>query len=176
MKNAYPIIMTQGKEFIVVFVPDFNINTQGKDIPDAIEMARDAIGLMGIDMQDDGEVLPEASSIANAQAEAPDGAIVSLVDVDFAEYRRKNDMRVVKKNCTIPSWLNFEAERAGVNFSAVLQAAFLPPFFSAEKNDPTMVRIEERRGGAFIMKSLYNNARNNATAICAIPHTELIKS
>ena len=70
MKNAYPIIMTQGKEFIVVFVPDFNINTQGKDIPEAIEMARDAIGLMGIDMQDDGEALPEASSIANAQAEA----------------------------------------------------------------------------------------------------------
>lgn len=80
-------------------------------------------GLMGIDMQDDGEALPEASSIASAQAEAPSGAIVSLVDVDFAEYRRKNDMRVVKKNCTIPSWLNFEAERAGVNFSAVLQAA-----------------------------------------------------
>lgn len=88
-----------------------------------INMARDAIGLMGIDMQDDGEALPEASSIASAQAEAPSGAIVSLVDVDFAEYRRKNDMRVVKKNCTIPSWLNFEAERAGVNFSAVLQAA-----------------------------------------------------
>jgi post-segregation antitoxin (ccd killing protein) len=32
-------------------------------------------------------------------------------------------MRAVKKNCTIPSWLNFEAEKAGVNFSAVLQAA-----------------------------------------------------
>lgn len=47
MKNAYPVIMTQGKEFIVVFIPDFNINTQGKDVPDAIEMARDAIGLMG---------------------------------------------------------------------------------------------------------------------------------
>ena len=71
MKNAYPIVMTQGKEFIVVFVPDFNINTQGKDVPDAIEMARDAIGLMGIDMQDDGEALPEASSIASAPAVAP---------------------------------------------------------------------------------------------------------
>lgn len=123
MKNAYPIIMTQGKEFIVVFIPDFNINTQGKDITDAIEMARDAIGLMGIDMQDDGEALPEASSLAKVQADAPAGSIVSLVDVDFAEYRRKNDMRTVKKNCTIPSWLNFEAERAGINFSAVLQAA-----------------------------------------------------
>ena len=123
MKNAYPVIMTQGKEFIVVFIPDFNINTQGKDVPDAIEMARDAIGLMGIDMQDNGESLPKSSSITSVQAEAPSGAIVSLVDVDFSEYRRKIDMRVVKKNCTIPSWLNFEAEKAGVNFSAVLQAA-----------------------------------------------------
>ena len=123
MKSAYPIVMTQGKECIVVFIPDFNINTQGKDIPEAIEMARDAIGLMGIDMQDDGKALPGASSMAEVQSVTPSGALVSLVDVDFAEYRRKNDLHVVKKNCTIPSWLNYEAERAGVNFSAVLQAA-----------------------------------------------------
>ena len=123
MKNAYPIVMTQDKEFVVVFVPDFGINTQGKGIPDAIEMARDAIGLIGIDMQDDGESLPEASSVASVQADAPSGAIISLVDVDFTEYRKRNDMRAVKKNCTIPSWLNAEAERAGVNFSAVLQSA-----------------------------------------------------
>ena len=123
MKNAYPIVMTQEQSFIVVFIPDFNINTQGKDVPDAIEMARDAIGLMGIDMQDDGEALPKASSISDVQAASPSGSIVSLVDVDFSKYRRKNDMRTVKKNCTIPSWLNFEAEKAGINFSAVLQAA-----------------------------------------------------
>lgn len=123
MKNAYPVIMTRGEEYIVVFIPDFNINTQGKDVPDAIEMARDAIGLMGVDMQDDGEALPEASGLADIQKKAPEGAIVSLVDVDFADYRRRNDMRAVKKNCTIPSWLNFEAEKAGVNFSAVLQTA-----------------------------------------------------
>lgn len=123
MKNAYPIVMTPKKDFVIVFVPDFNINTQGKNIPDAIEMARDAIGLMGIDMQDDGKELPKVSNIADIQAEAPSNSIVSLVDVDFGEYRRKNDMRTVKKNCTIPSWLNFEAEQAGVNFSAILQAA-----------------------------------------------------
>ena len=133
MKKAYPVVMTQGKEFVVVFIPDFNINTQGKDIPDAIEMARDAIGLMGIDMQDEGEALPNASSLANVQAEAPSGGIVSLVDVDFAEYRRKNDMRAVKKNCTIPSWLNFEAERAGVNLSAVLQAALKKELHMTER-------------------------------------------
>ena len=123
MKHAYPVFIQKDKDFYTVEIPNFEIGTQGETIADAMEMARDAIGIMGIDMQDDGEALPEASSIASAQAEAPSGAIVSLVDVDFAEYRRKNDMRVVKKNCTIPSWLNFEAERAGVNFSAVLQAA-----------------------------------------------------
>ena len=123
MRKAYPIIMTQGKEYFIVYVPDFNINTQGKDIPDAIEMARDAIGLMGIDMEDEGEELPEASAFTEVQKEVSEGAIVSLVDVDFTEYRRKNDLRAVKKNCTIPSWLSFEAERAGINFSAVLQAA-----------------------------------------------------
>lgn len=123
MRKAYPIVLTQGKEYIIVYVPDFNINTQGRDIPDAIEMARDAIGLMGIDMEDDGETLPEATVFATVQKQASEEAIVSLVDVDFTEYRRKNDLRTVKKNCTIPSWLSFEAERAGINFSAVLQAA-----------------------------------------------------
>ena len=123
MKKAYPIVLTQGKEYIVVFVPDFNINTQGKSIPDALEMARDAIGIMGIDMEDDGEALPEPSELADVQAAAETGELVSLVDVDFDEYRRRNDMRAVKKNCTIPSWLAAEAERAGVNFSAVLQSA-----------------------------------------------------
>ena len=123
MKKAYPIVLTQGKEYIVVFVPDFNINTQGKSIPDALEMARDAIGIMGIDMEDDGEAFPEPSELADVQAAVATGELVSLVDVDFAEYRRKNDMRAVKKNCTIPSWLAAEAERAGVNFSAVLQSA-----------------------------------------------------
>lgn len=116
MKNAYPVILTHWEKYIVVSVPDFNINTQGTDVPDAI-------GLMGIDMQDDGDALPEASSLKDVQSDAPEGGIVTLVDVDFAEYRRQNDMRAVKKNCTIPSWLNAAAEKAGVNFSAVLQAA-----------------------------------------------------
>ena len=122
MKRAYPIIMTRGEKCIVVSVPDFEIGTQGEDIPDAMDMARDAIGIVGIDMEDSGELLPEASSLAQVQKDAPEGAMVSFVDIDFTEYRRKNELRTVKKNCTVPSWLCYEAEQAGVNFSAVLQA------------------------------------------------------
>ena len=114
--------MTQGAKFIVVYIPDFDINTQGETIAEAIEMARDAIGLMGIDMQDDGEELPEASSLAAIKASG-ESDIVTLVDVDFTEYRRKNDMKAVKKNCTLPSWLCYEAEKANINFSQLLQNA-----------------------------------------------------
>lgn len=118
MKRAYPITMTSTGEKVLVYIPDFQLNTEGVDYADAMEMARDAIGLAGIDMEDDGEALPEASPLERIDAT---GGVVTLVDIDFAEYRRRNDMTSVRKNCTIPSWLNAEAERAGLNFSAVLQ-------------------------------------------------------
>lgn len=121
MKQVYPVIFTTLDSGYMAYVPDFEINTQGDDLAQAIEMARDAIGLMGIDMEDEQSVLPTPSPISSLKT-APN-EIITLVDVDFTEYRRKNDMRAVKKNCTIPSWLNFAAERAGINFSATLQAA-----------------------------------------------------
>jgi len=122
MKTAYPIIMSKGVSHIVVYIPDFNINTQGISEADAMEMARDAIGIVGIDMQDDDEELPVPSALSEIQ-KSKNTDIITLVDVNFDEYRRKNDMKAVKKNCTIPSWLNFEAEKAGINFSATLQNA-----------------------------------------------------
>ena len=138
MKNAYPIIMSKGKDYIVVFVPDFNINTQGKDYADAIEMARDAIGLMGIDMEDDNETIPTPSEISAINASS--GDIVTLVDVDFTEYRRQNDMRTVRRNVTLPSWLNFAAEKSGINVSAVLQRALKSELHIAEQYKKTDAR------------------------------------
>lgn len=122
MKAAYPILMHQGTSHIVVFVPDFNINTQGSDYADAMEMARDAIGLVGIDMEDEQEPLPQPSALSSVIKEH-ETDVITLVDVDFTEYRRKNDLRTVRRNVSLPSWLNAEAEKAGVNVSAILQAA-----------------------------------------------------
>lgn len=121
MKEAYPVIMSKGSEFIVVYVPDFNINTQGTDYADAMEMARDAIGLVGIDMEDDGEALPSPSPLSSVEARP--GDVVTLVDVDFTEYRRKNDMRSVRRNVSLPSWLDVAAREADINVSAVLARA-----------------------------------------------------
>ena len=53
----------KGEKYTVVYIPDFEINTQGKDTVDAMKMARDAIGIIGIDMEDEGESLPERLTI-----------------------------------------------------------------------------------------------------------------
>lgn len=121
MKKVYPIVMEQGKEFVVVEIPDFGTGTQGKDIANAMEMARDAIVILGLEIEDQSKVLPEATPLEKIEVHS--GQIKTLVDVDFAECRRKNDLRAVKKNCTIPSWLSYEAEKRNINFSATLQEA-----------------------------------------------------
>lgn len=121
MKYAYPIVITPSEGDYVVYVPDLDINTQGSSVADAMEMARDAIGMWGCFEQDEKRPVPKPGRQADVKT-AP-GDIATLVDVDFDEYRRRHENRVVRKNVTIPSWLNERAEEAGVNFSAVLQDA-----------------------------------------------------
>lgn len=122
MKNSYPIVLTPDKVGYVVYVPDFDINTEGDTLTEAIEMARDAIGLMGIDMEDDKKELPVPTPVGSVEKTTADD-IISLVDVDFTEYRRQNDMRAVRRNVTLPSWLDAAAAKSGINVSAILQRA-----------------------------------------------------
>lgn len=119
-KGAYPVILKRTGDGYYVKIPDFNSSTQGDSIADAMEMARDVIGLLGIDLEDEQKELPEPNS---TQFEVEKGDIVTLVDVDFTEYRKKVDKRAVKKNCTIPYWMSVEADKAGLNYSRVLQEA-----------------------------------------------------
>lgn len=119
MKEAYPIIITPAAEGgYTVYVPSLDINTEAETIPECIEMARDAIGLWGICRQDAGKTIPSPSS---KELQIAPEEILTLVDIDFEAYRRANDMRAIRKNVTIPSYLNELAEKSGVNFSQVLQ-------------------------------------------------------
>ena len=59
MKEAYPVLLTKMKDTkntVLIEVPDLNIQTEGYGIADAIEMARDAIGLEIITREDEGIV------------------------------------------------------------------------------------------------------------------------
>lgn len=123
MKNVYPVLIQEDikENCFIVDIPDFDISTWGKTFFDAIENARDAIGLAGITMEDDGEKLPMPSAVSQIEKES-DSDIVTFVDVDFEQYRKENDSRAVRKNCTIPYWLEVQADKAGLNYSAILQS------------------------------------------------------
>lgn len=122
MRKAYKIILTPEERGYTVFIPDFESGTQGKDLADALYMARDAIGLMGITMQDMGKDIPEPGTV-KYEAEAEE--IETYVDVDFREYRKKQDNKKVKKTLSIPSWLNEAAENEHINFSRTLEEALI---------------------------------------------------
>ena len=114
----------------MIEVPDLGILTEGRDMTDAIEMARDAIGLNGISREDHKEEIPEASLIADINIEngtfAKEGkSFVSFVDVDFGVYRRKFDNKTVRTNVTLPNWLKQEVDKADINVSKVLQEALM---------------------------------------------------
>ena len=122
MKLAYPVIISDVGDCLLASVPDLEIDTSGKTLIEAIEMARDAISIWCVSQQDNfNRNIPEPSHLT-AIAYKPDD-IVTLVDIDIDAYRRSIENRKVRKNLTIPSWLNEQAEKAGLNFSQILQKA-----------------------------------------------------
>jgi len=122
MKKVYPVIMTPVKignsNGYAVSVPDLEINTQGYDLADAIGMARDAIGSWGIFHQDKGNDIPEPSV---SEPHHEQGEFISWVDIDFARYRKANDMTTMRINVSVPKYLKVLGEEEGINFSQELQ-------------------------------------------------------
>lgn len=137
MKQVYPTFILNtidgSSHPFLVCVPDMEIFTEGDTFADAIEMARDAIGLAGISMEDNKEELPvpsdQEAAIEKVKQDTEDidfsKGILTYVDVDFSEYRKKVDTKTVRRNVALPSWLNYEAEHAGINVSRVLQEALM---------------------------------------------------
>lgn len=131
-KVIYPVLIKKfGKDFLV-YIPDLDIKTEGENEFDAIRMARDAISLMVMELQDGREQVPEPSdaekAVSKAKADADEDldfsdGLLTFVDADIAAYRQKYGNRYIRKNCTIPYWMSQEADSLGINYSRVLQDA-----------------------------------------------------
>ena len=52
MKNIYPVFFTQTDTVVLVEVPDLDIITEGENMINVVEMARDAIELKCVPMED----------------------------------------------------------------------------------------------------------------------------
>jgi predicted RNase H-like HicB family nuclease len=118
--KAYPVILKPINVGYLVSIPDLDIDTQGHDIPEAIYMARDAIGAWAIVEKDMGRSVPEPSTELPKTAH---GEIATYVDIDFESYRNELDTTAERTNVSLPRNLKRKAETAGLSFSAVLQDA-----------------------------------------------------
>lgn len=123
MKLIYPAVFKpfsdQSGGYVVEF-PDLpGCVTEGKDLEQAIEMGIDAASGWILGELEDGEKIPPASSYS--EIIAPNGGMVNMLLLDIDSYEEKYGEKSVRKNLTIPAWLNTFAEKNNINFSKLLQ-------------------------------------------------------
>lgn len=125
MKFVYPVCVYPGDvSGYTVIVPDLpGCVTEGETIAAALESAIDAASGWVLDELEDGKKAPEPSAVESVRADEYDNGFVSVIMLDMDSYAEKYGSKAVRKNCTIPAWLNTAAENAHINFSQVLQNA-----------------------------------------------------
>lgn len=127
MKLAYPAYFSplENSDGYCVTFPDLpGCVTEGKSLAEAVEMAIDAASGWVLDELEDGNSAPKASGIKTIQLENPED-FVNIIVLDMDAYAEKYGNKAVRKNCTIPAWLNTVAEKNNINFSAILQTALM---------------------------------------------------
>lgn len=123
MKYVYTAIFEpQDGGGYLVKVPDVpGCVTSGKDITEVIELAKDALAGCLCSVEDHG--YPIAVPTLPSAFDVSEGAFAALIDVDTNQYRAETDNRSVRKNVSIPAWMETRAERAGISLSQTLQEA-----------------------------------------------------
>lgn len=124
MKYIYPAIFTKEDDGIIVSFPDVDgIHTDGGTFEEAYANAEDALALMLWDMEENGREIRKPTPVE--QIHLPANSSVALIKADTLAYRRMMDTKAVRKNVSIPHWLNELAVKRNINFSNVLQNALM---------------------------------------------------
>jgi predicted RNase H-like HicB family nuclease len=122
MRLTYPAIFypwDDGPGFTVE-VPDLpGCVSEGDSLAEAILMGTDAASGWVLTELEDGKPAPQASPVEAIRPNA--GGFVSVLVLDMDVYAEKYGNKAVRKDLTIPAWLNTFAEARHINFSRVLQ-------------------------------------------------------
>lgn len=127
MKLIYPGVFypfSDSTGGYVVEFPDLpGCVTGGDDLQDALEMAADAASGWILDELEEGRDIPKASSYDKVKKR--EGGQVNMILLDMDSYAERYGEKAIRKNVTIPAWLNTYAEKQKLNFSQILQEALL---------------------------------------------------
>jgi len=120
MRLTYPAVFYEGEGGYAVEFPDLpGCTSGGATLAEAILMGTDAASGWVLTELEDGKPAPKSSPIETIHPEA--GGFVSVLVLDIDTYAEKYGNKAVRKNLTIPAWLNTFAEERHINFSKVLQ-------------------------------------------------------
>ena len=118
---TYPAIFTkENNQYWVEFIDLEGCYSDGETLAEAMENAKEAMGLYLEDLKEYPECTLDIKNI-----KLKDNQIISFISVDLVEHKRKYENKSVKKTLSIPAWLNTIAEKENLNFSQILQKALM---------------------------------------------------
>ena len=118
----YPAVFHEEDGAYWVEFPDLpGCLTQGESEQEALDMAKDALGLY---LDENLDNIKAPSTCKEIKALFPN-ELVMLVGCNPELYSRNLHSKAIKKTLTIPEWLNDKAIKADVNFSEILKEALI---------------------------------------------------
>ena len=124
MKLVYPAIFysCEEKTGYTVVVPDLpGCVSEGDNLADAILMGTDAAAGWVLGELEDGNSVPSPSDPATLKP--TDDGIVNLLVLDMDSYAEKYGDKAIRKNITIPAYMNTFMQNHGLSLSKVVQDA-----------------------------------------------------
>ena len=124
MYHVFPVLFKANPNGgYIVTVPDVpGCVTGGKTLEESLFMIKDALSAFICSMEDHNLSIPDASKPQDIIIEEPD-SFTTLIEVDTVRYRAETENRSVRRNVSLPAWLNYKAEQSHINCSQFLQEA-----------------------------------------------------
>jgi len=125
-RYSYVAVFTYDEDGIVIEFPDLPGCCPCADKDDtegALKNAQEALGLHIWGMEQDGEMIPESSTITQLVLEPKQVPV--LISVFMPPIRERINSKFVKKTLSLPAWLAAKADEDGVNCSRIFQNALM---------------------------------------------------
>lgn len=121
-RYVYPAVFTTADDGVSVEFPDLpGCLPCGESLEEAVINAKEALALHLYGMENDGDMIPAPSNVADINYEC--GEVLMIVEAFMPPLRDKLANKSVNKMVTLPKWLIDLGEQNKVNFSGVLQRA-----------------------------------------------------
>lgn len=134
MKLVYPAIFTpfEDRDGYTVEIPDLpGCVTEGDNLLEAIDMGVDAASGWILGEIEDGNEFPAPSAVEALNV--PKGSFTNLLVLDMAAYAEQYGNKAVRRNITIPAWLDTYVQKNNLSLSKVVQDSLIELAQSHEK-------------------------------------------